>query len=468
MKLRQVLAAAVLSLVVVAPLASATESSAPRRPSFAGPKNYKTAKDPLSVGLGDLNGDGRLDIATANYTSPATVSVLLNRGDGRFLAQRVYRTRGEEGSSVAIGDLNGDGKPDLAAASHKTNAVAVLVNRGQAPFAYLGDFQTGRGPAEVGIGDLNGDGKSDLVTANDDGNSVTVLLNHGDGSFAPRRDYRTGSESTPGSLVVTDLNGDRTLDLATANFADTVSVFLNNGDGTFRPRRDNRAGSGPRSIAVGYLNRDRKPDLVTANTNTGDGGRVDSVSVLLNRGDGSFGPKVDYRIPGVDRELGFDSVAVADLNGDAKPDLVIGNDPTGSSREAARISVLVGRGDGRFRARFDYGTPAWTLSPGPRAVAVGDLNGDRRPDLVFATYPGAWVSVLLNALGRCGVPNVRGATLEAAKRAIARGGCRVGRIRSSYSNSVKRGRVISQRPLAGVLLPRGGKVNLIVSRGRRG
>jgi hypothetical protein len=128
--------------------------------------------------------------------------------------------------------------------------------------------------------------------------------------------------------------------------------------------------------------------------------------------------------------------------------------------------VLANRGDGSFQAKHDY-----EAGYGPGSVAIDDLNGDGKPDLAVAISGerpqfNSGAAVLVNATGRCGVPEARWKTLPAAKRAIARGGCRVGRIGRAYS-SFKRGLVISQKPASGRVLPIGGRVNLVVSRGRK-
>jgi hypothetical protein len=222
-------------------------------------------------------------------------------------------------------------------------------------------------------------------------------------------------------------------------------VLLNKGDGSFRPKLDYRTVRHPASVAIGDLNGDGKPDVVTAN------GELNTVSVFLNEGDGSFQGKRDYRT-GIDPE----SVAIGDLNGDGKPDLASANNPAQGS-----VSVLLNRGDGSFQAKREYATGI-----NPISLAIGDLNGDGLPDLATANLHGVGVSVLINTPGLCAVQNVRGMTLPTARRTIARVNCRVGKIRHAYSK-IKRGRVISQKPTFGAVLPGGGKVNLVVSRGRK-
>ena len=150
-----------------------------------------------------------------------------------------------------------------------------------APFL---SFDTGGESFSLALGDLNGDGKPDLAAVNVDVNTVSVLLGNGDGTFGPKSDYGTGSY--PHSVAIGDLNGDGKPDLATANTVSfTVSVLLGNGDGTFGPKNDYGTGSNPYSVAIGDLNGDGKPDLAVANENSS------TVSVLLGNGDGAFGPK---------------------------------------------------------------------------------------------------------------------------------------------------------------------------------
>ena len=152
--------------------------------------------------------------------------------------------------------------------------MSVLLGNGDGTFQANQDFATGQQPVSVAIGDLNGDGRLDIVTANTSASSASVLLGNGDGTFQANEDYATGF--APFSVAISDLNGDGKPDIVTANrIASSVSVLLGNGDGTFQANQDYATGSAPRSVAIGDLNGDGWPDLVTAN-NHGD-----TVSVLL-------------------------------------------------------------------------------------------------------------------------------------------------------------------------------------------
>jgi hypothetical protein len=438
--------AALLACIFVALTLGVAALFASSAPSFARARSYPAGRFPRSVAIGDLNGDGKPDLAIANQGDEKganTVSVLLNRGDGSFRARRDYAT-GEGPESVAIGDLNGDGKPDLATATGFASTVSVLLNRGDGSFRAKRDYATGGG-AKVAMGDLNGDGKPDLATASS--STVFVLLNSGDGSFEEKRKYRTGK--LPFSVAIGDLNADGKPDLATANYrSNTVSVLLNRGDGSFRPKLDYRTGQHSTSVAIGDLNGDGKPDVATANES------ANTISVLVSRGDGTFQAKRDYRTA-----IGPESVAIDDLNGDGKPDLASATQPANNE---GTVSLLLNRGNGRFQTKLDYRTGKL-----PFSVAIGDLNGDGKPDLATANGHGVGVSVLINTPGLCAVQSVRAMTLSAARRTIARANCRVGKIRRAYSKRVKKGRVISQKPSFGAVLPGGGKVDLVVSSGSK-
>src|SRR5919202_1149118 len=169
------------------------------------PTDLLTASLPQGVAIGDLNGDGRPDlVATSDPAAGHVVSVLFGRGDGTY-DRREYHT-GQSPFSVAIGDLNRDGKPDLVTSNGGTGSVSVLLNRGDGRFRTHREYRAGESALFVAIHDLNGDGKLDLAVADPDGNSVSVLLNIADGTFQRHRDYRTGR--VPEVVAVADVNGD--------------------------------------------------------------------------------------------------------------------------------------------------------------------------------------------------------------------------------------------------------------------
>jgi hypothetical protein len=178
-----------------------------------------------------------------------------------------------------MGDLNEDGQLDLAVANSAwvggTSGVSVLVGNGDGTFQSAVNYPAGVQPCSVAIGDLNGDGHPDLAIGNNIGNDVSVLLNAGNGTFYDAVNYGAGVDSNV--VVIGDFDGDGYPDLAVPNFEDdTVSVLLGNGDGTFQTAVHYAVGPYPAWLAVGDLNEDGKPDLATANV------WHNTVSVLLN------------------------------------------------------------------------------------------------------------------------------------------------------------------------------------------
>ncbi len=385
-------------------------------PSFGPPSAFGSIKYPVSVAVGEFNGDGKLDLAVANWgENPAdspnfrgSVSVLRGNGDGTFQAA-VYYSAGMHPVSVAVGDFNRDGKLDLAVANleygsggygEAPGSVSVLLGNGDGTFRATVNYPVGVNPVSVAVSDVNGDGKPDLIVAATGSNpdftdsGVSVLLGNGDGTFQAAAYYAAGP--TARSMAVGDFNGDGKPDLAVTqegtahSFTDSaVSVLLGNGDGTFQPAVNYGAGSMPVSVAVGDFNGDGKPDLVVADL--GQLANNPGVSVLLGNGDGTFQDAVgfDFDTTG-GRNYEPLSIAVGDFNGDGKPDLVVANS------QFPAISILLGNGDGTFQAAVNFDAKL-----GPRSVALGDFNGDGKPDLAVVADldPGVLsggVMVLLN------------------------------------------------------------------------
>ena len=320
-----------------------------------------TGNRPYSVAIGDVNGDEKPDLVSANDASN-TVSVLLGDGVGGFGAKTDFAT-GPEPSSVATGDVNGDGKPDLVVASFGSNVVSVLLGDGLGGFGAKTDFATGMNPRSLAIGDVSGDRKSDVVVANWGSDAVSVLLGDGAGGFGAKTDFATGM--TPRSVAIGDVSGVGKPDLVVANWgSDAVSVLLGNGAGGFGAKIDFATGTNPVSAAIGDMNGDGKPDLAVANWNSA------TVSVLLGDGAGGFGARSDFATGAYPYW-----VAIGDVSGDGKPDVAAANYCCNT------VSVLLGDGAGGFGAKTDFATGS-----GPASVAIGDVSGDGKPDLAVANY----------------------------------------------------------------------------------
>jgi hypothetical protein len=345
--------------------------------TFAAKADYTTGvnTNPEGIASGDLNGDGKPDLAVPNFMTN-TVSVFLNNGNGTFAAKVDYAT-GTNPMGVAIGDLNGDGKADMVVSNYNGGNISVYINNGNGTFAAGVTYSTSGQPTGVAIGDVNGDGKSDVVVTNSSSNLVSIFINNGNGTLATKVDYTTGSGSSPQNVAIGDFNGDGKADLATANFGGSgVSVFLNNGSGTFAAKVDYTAGSGTYGVAAGDLNGDGKIDLAAVNYN------ANNMSVFINNGNGTFAAKVDYNTG-----TGAMNVAMGDLNGDGKIDVATANYGAG----ALSVSVFVNNGNGIFATKVDY-TTAGTTS----GVNLVDLNGDGKLDIAASAYNTSNVSVLLN------------------------------------------------------------------------
>ena len=365
----------VLLVVLVTPgvLASAASAAVV---TFAPAASFGTGVGPVSLAIGDLNGDGYLDLATAN--SAGTVSVLLGDGTGSFGPATDYGA-GLDPTTIVVADVNGDGHRDIAVTNRNIGgpgpgSVSVLLGTGTGMFGPAASFGDPSGAWGIARGDLNGDGHTDLATSS---GTVSVLFGDGTGGFSPA----TTVSPFVGALMIAagDLNGDGRPDLATANFFNpTVSVLLNNGTGGFAAPVDFTVGTFPSSIAIGDLNSDRHADIVAGN------GGSNSVSVLLGNGAGSFAPATNFATG-----QGPSSVAIGDLNVDGYPDLAVSNN--GVFGGPGSISVLLGDGAGGFAPSLSF-----AVGSVPTSVGIGDLNRDGRGDVVTADYFPRTVSVLLN------------------------------------------------------------------------
>jgi len=343
--------------------------------------------DPEGEAVADFNGDGKLDLVVANagccgFGPGNTLAVLLGNGDGTFQPAVLYAT-GDTPGWVAVGDFNGDGKMDLVTANDTTDGtVSILLGNGDGTFQAAVPYGAGMFPETVIVADFNGDGKPDLVLANSKGgNTVSILLGNGDGTFDPPLSFATGID--PRQAITGDFNGDGKLDLATTNYnygnGHTVSILLGNGDGTFQPHVDYPVGSGPFGITAADFNGDGKLDLAVT-----DGGfcclASGLVSILLGNGDGTFQRAMSFHSGG----SAPTRIAAADLNGYGQVDLAV------TDISANILSVFPGDGHGNF------GTPKnLNTRTRPVGILIADFNGDGRLDLAVTASQADTVSVLL-------------------------------------------------------------------------
>ena len=373
---------------IITPSSAVVYAPAPGSPIYFGTKG-KFPIEPSAMATGDFNGDGKLDMAVGiqSVGSPGSVNILLSNGDGTFKNALSSSTTGNGPAAIATGDINSDGKVDLAVANYSDNTVTILLGKGDGTFrpAAGSPVSVGAAPGAVTMADFNGDGKVDLAVANSIDNTLTILLGNGDGTFTPAPVTVSGGLS-PFALAVGDFNNDGKLDLAVSNFdANSVSILLGNGDGTFTAAPSIQAVAGP-ALVVGDFNGDGKLDLAVSN-------RGDSTAfILLGNGDGTFNP--------VNACCGFSvgstralNMVEGDFNGDGKLDLAIAIQYTPGVTIFDYVTVLTGNGDGTF-SNTDFSLP---LPSDPYSMAVGDFNGDGKLDFATASAPYNYLSILLQA-----------------------------------------------------------------------
>ncbi len=296
-----------------------------------------------SVIADDLNGDGKIDLIVA-AAGADSVAIFAGHGDGRFDAP-TYWPVGAAPKFAVTADFNKDGKRDIVTADQDSKTISVLLGNGDGTFKSKTSYPACNGTHEVAVADFNRDGNDDVAVAcHGKPYFASVFFGNGDGTFKPRLDLHPGGE--PAALVVGDFNHDGIPDLAYADRNDsTAGVLLSKGDGTFKEPMAFATGKAPHAIRTGDLDGDGNLDLVTADD------RGNMVTVLFGTGDGHFEKRVDLPANSLPK-----SVAVADVNGDGHPDIVITNTtyPNCCTYEGSTISVFLNRGDGSFGPRQDF------------------------------------------------------------------------------------------------------------------
>jgi uncharacterized protein (TIGR03437 family) len=284
------------------------------------------------------------------------------------------------GSATLTTDLINPGVRSLTArfesrsgfVASRSHAIAITVNAvasGQltTPVSYP---TANANNQHIALADFNGDGHLDIVA-----NNFTVLMGNGNGTFQPPVYYT--SQSNAYGVATGDFNGDGKPDFASADLDGTLGVWLNKGDGTFLPPVFYQVGAVPLGIAVADFNNDGVADIAVASTQ----GDVPGIGVFIGLGDGTFKSPVNYLA-----SRGQKALAIADFNGDGNADIV-------SADADQNVTIMLGAGDGTFRAGSTYNVTA------PEFVAVGDFNKDGRPDFVAASLGGSLTVFLGNGDG---------------------------------------------------------------------
>ena len=383
-----------LAAIALLMLASCAGETHPQNSLFRPAVRMALQSKPSNVAVADVNKDGRLDLIVASEEA-RTVSVMIGeKGEAPFRAASAQTiTLSESPGEMSVGDVNGDGQLDLALDHHDSYNVTLLFGNGRGGFAPAPNspivMKQGQHPHThgLGLGDFNGDGKLDLATVNNEDNDISVALDDGRGGFtnAPGSPFAVGPSPYP--LTLADVNGDERLDIVSNSSATgpnraqqlatslALTLLIGDGKGGFR-RNDVPLRTGqPWFAAVGDLNGDRKPDLVATHHDQS------SLTVVLGDSSGGF-----REISGSPVDMGHNvwRAALADVNGDKRLDVIAaGGD---------NVRVMLGDGTGNFKPAPNS---PFTTAPGTWRLVVGDVNQDGKPDIVTSNTDSKSVTVLL-------------------------------------------------------------------------
>jgi hypothetical protein len=314
-----------------------------------------------NASIGDLNGDGHLDIVLAKGRHwPLKDVVFFGDGKGHFKPGPPLPNAADRSYSAALADLDKDGDLDIVLSNDEPDPKLILLNDGKGRFTIGGTFGDPKWPTRnIAVADLNGDGYPDIAVANRPGPSY-VCFNDGKAHFSCRQ---LGPE-TSATILTGDMDGDGATDVIVACRDDCQSViYFNDGKGNF-PRKQpfGPARSSTRAMAVADFDGDGRLDIAASH-------EKDGLYIYFNTGKGNFAPGL--QIAG--REAMPYSMLAADLNRDGKPEIIVGN------VEAPGV-IYFNDGTGRNYKRVLFGDSKGAIY----GLAAADLDGDGYPDLVAA------------------------------------------------------------------------------------
>lgn len=316
--------------------------------------------------LVDVDVDNILDIV---YSENNAIHFALGKGDGTFSTPTAFPVPSNS-YLFEIGDMSGDGKPDLVFGGGHENDVRVAISTGGVTFATPQPYTTLSRITELEIADLNGDGKLDIIVTYQSGGTISVFLNTGS-SFSAAQSYTAG-ESSIRRIALGDLTGDSRPELVATNAeSDTVSVLVNNGNGTFAGPVAYPVGDVPSPVVLADLNADGRLDVVVG---AGTAPFTPSLFVLLNQGNGVLGTAVSYPVNASGENGPLNSIVAGDVTGDGQVDLVV----TATAGYAAL--VFPGSATGQLTTPIALHVDNYTIE-----LALGDLNRDGRLDVVVSS-----------------------------------------------------------------------------------